>query len=465
MDDRNRSPTDERIPGDNEHGGGPATPKAPASGLLRAIALPHATAMVAGTIIGASIFVQPSEVNAQVSSVPAALAVWALAGLLTVLGALVCAELASTFTGSGGVYVYLRETFGPGIGFLWGWAMFWSVHSGIIAAIAIVVARYVAYFVPLTDPARRGVAIAVIVGLTAVNYRGVRLGSVVQTAFTGGKLLAILLILSLGLALGGRVPEHFVGPAATGTGSAAAWIRALMAGLFAFGGWHMVTYNAEETVAPQRTIPRALLAGTAIVTVAYIGLNAVYMYLLPFDAVATSTRVAADAADAIIGTGGGAAMSALVVFSTVGALSGIILAGPRVYFAMARDGVLPGWMAGIHPRFRTPHRALVLQALWSCTLVATGTFRSLFLRVVYTEWLFFGMMAVGMMLLRRRGRTGAWQMWGFPWTPGLFVLASFAIVVSQLVSDPLPSWAALVFVSLGFPVYLWIRSSRERVIA
>ncbi|NIP79115.1 MAG: APC family permease, partial [Gemmatimonadetes bacterium] len=176
---------------------------------------------------------------------------------------------------------------------------------------------------------------------------------------------------------------------------------ALVAGLFAFGGWHMVTYNAEETLDPERTIPRALVVGTLVVTACYILLNAVYLYVLPLETVAASDRVAADAADAVLGRGGGMIMSALVVFSTFGALSGIILAGPRVYYAMARDGLLFRWLGEVHPRYRTPHRAIVLQAVWASVLVSTGTYRALFTRVIYTEWIFFGLMAVGLILLRR----------------------------------------------------------------
>jgi APA family basic amino acid/polyamine antiporter len=272
--------------------------------------------MVVGTIIGASIFVQPSLITGHVPSIAGVFTVWAAAGLLTLFGALVCAELASAYPRTGGVYVFLKEEFSPAVGFLWGWAMFWSMHSGIVAAIAVVFARYAAYFMPLGDMGVQLAAIAAIVVLSAVNYLGVREGSALQTAFTIGKVVAVVGIVVVGLALGSRVPEHFAvsaagaGPAAEAVdavGGVCGFVLALIAGLFAFGGWHMVTYAGDETIEPERTIPRALLIGTLTVTVWYIALNAVYLYILPLETVISSSRVAADAADTVLGYGGGAA--------------------------------------------------------------------------------------------------------------------------------------------------------------
>jgi len=431
--------------------------------LRRAIRLPHATAMVVGTIIGASIFVQPSEVTSQVHSVGGVLLVWLLAGLLTLIGSLVCAELASTFTRTGGVYVYLSEAFHPALGFLWGWAMLLTMHSGIIAAIATVFARYTGHFMPMGTWGGRAVAIGVIIVLSAVNYVGVRHGSRLQTLFTGGKMLAVVAIVGLGFGLGGRVQEHFVG-SATGGDSIGGFLLAMVAGLFAYGGWHMVTYSSEETVEPAKTIPRALLIGTLIVTVSYMAMTAVYLYVMPLDQVAASTRVAADLADTLLGSGGAGAMSAIVMFSAFGGLAGIILAGPRVYYAMAQDGLLFKWFAELHPLHGTPHRAIVLQAIWSCALVATGTFRALFTRVVYTEWIFFALMAIGLMLLRKRKDVS--RQYSIPWyplAPMLFIVSSLAIVANTLISDLKDSAIGLGLVLLGLPVYwLWLKRGQQR---
>jgi len=434
--------------------------------LKRAITLLHATAMVAGTIIGASIFVQPAEITGRVPSVAGVFLVWIVSGLLTICGALVCAELSSMFKRSGGVYIYLREAFSPAVGFLWGWAMFWVMHSGIIAAISVVFARYAAYFHPMTEGTLKGVAIAAIVLLSAVNYAGVKQGSNLQMLFTAGKLAAVALIIVFGFLFGAKVPAHFAAGdlSSLGEASASRFLLALIAGLFAFGGWHMVTYSAEETHDPNRVVPRALIYGTLIVTLCYLALNAVYLYILPLDTVASSSRIAADAADALVGSGGGAFMSVLVAFSAFGALSGIILCGPRVYYAMAQDRLLFRWFGAVHPRFRTPYRAIWLQAVWSSILVATGTYRTLFTRVVYTEWIFFGLMAVGLFVLRRRqGLQRGYRIWGYPFTPALFVVSSFAIVANQLLSAPAESMFGLSLVLLGLPAYYFLaRTNKER---
>ncbi len=435
-----------------------------ATALARSIRLPQATALVAGTIIGASVFVQASEITALVPSIPVILLAWTVSGVLSLFGALVCAELTSAFPRAGGVYVFLRESFGPLTGFLWGWSMFWIMHSGIIAVMAVVFARYAAYFGSFDDRGVRLIAVAAIVVISAINYVGVRWGSAVQTLFTAGKVFAIVLIVAVGFAVGSRLPAHFqyaAGGAAAPPGHVTlpGFLLALIAGLFTFGGWHIVTYIAEETVEPERTIPRALMIGIAVVTICYVALNLVYFYVLPLDRVAASSRVAADAAVVLIGSRGGAVVAALVTFSAFGAMSGSILAAPRVYFAMARDGLLFQWVNHVHPTFRTPHRAILLQAVWASVLVWTGTYRQLFTRVIFTQWAFFALMAVGIFVLRRRpDYRPVYRIWGYPWVPALFIVASLAIVVNRFRSEPLDSVLGVGVVALGVPVYyLWSR--------
>ncbi|HKY29947.1 MAG TPA: amino acid permease [Pyrinomonadaceae bacterium] len=425
--------------------------------LRRSMGVGQATAMVVGIIIGASIFVQPSEIARLVPSTVGVMLVWIGAGLLTFCGALACAELASAFPRTGGVYIFLKDTYSPSMGFLWGWAMFWSIHSGIIAAIAVVFARYAGYFVPLSDRQISVVAIAVILVLSAINYLGVRHGSILQAVFTLVKVIAIVAILLLVVLLGSpqaetvRITDE---PLAVN-----AFIQAVAAGLFAFGGWHMVTYTAEETRNPERTIPLALMIGTVVVTACYIALNTAYFYALPLAKVISSTRVAADAAEAVVGPRGGSIISALVLFSSFGAVNGIILVGPRVYFAMARDGLLFNWLNAVHPRFQTPHRAIILQAAWASVLVAIGTYRALFTRVIFTEWIFFGLMVMGLYWLRRRADyKPRFRAFGYPILPALFVIGSFFIVVNQIVAQPLDSALSLGLVAVGLPVYyLWTR--------
>ena len=424
------------------------------STLARTISLTQATAMVVGTIVGSSIFVQPSEVSRAVPSFGGMLLVWTTAGALTWFGASVCAELSSAMPRTGGVYVFLREMFSPACGFLWGWAMFWSMHSGIIAAIAMVFGRYAATIVPLSDLGIRLTASAGILVLSAINYVGVRPGSAVQTGLTIAKLAAIAVIVVI---LFGAGTLH--APAAAGATEPRSFLRALVAGLFAFGGWHMVTYAAEETRDAERTIPRALMLGTALVVVIYLALNAAYLFVLPLDRVLASTHIAFDAMSATAGPAAASAISVLVLISAFGGMSGIVLCGPRVYYAMAEDGLLFSSMGLVHPRFRTPYVAVIAQAIWSSVLVLTGTYGAIVSRVVYTEWIFFGALALGTVRLRRRpGYATAFRAWGFPIAPAIFALVCLAIVTNQIVGDPRESLTGLGLVLVGLPVYyVWRR--------
>jgi basic amino acid/polyamine antiporter, APA family len=306
----------------------------------------------------------------------------------------------------------------------------------------------------LGDRGVRAVAILGIVLLSAVNYLGIKPGGALQTVLTAVKLAAIVAIVALVFLHG-----HAAGPNASAAASADVsprnFLLAISAGLFAFGGWHMVTYTSGETENARRTIPRALLIGTLIVAGCYVALNAAYLYILPLDRILHSTRIAADAATTLIGPNGAAAITALVVISAMGSLNGIILAGPRVYFAMAQDGLWFRWMAAIHPRFQTPHLAILAQAVWSSVLVATGTYRVLFTRVVYTEWLFFGLMTIG--LLRMRGSRLRWG----SIVPLVFLTGCVLIVANQIVADPLESATGLLLVAAGLPFYFYVHHRRS----
>jgi APA family basic amino acid/polyamine antiporter len=429
--------------------------------LARSIGLSHATALVVGTIIGASIFVQPSEVTRHVPGFTGMLAVWLLAGALTWCGALVCAELASAFPQNGGVYVFLRELFSPAVGFLWGWAMFWSMHSGIIAAIATVFGRYFTALAGMNDRAVSPIAIAGILILSAVNYAGVRPGSSLQLGVTTIKVAAIAVLAALLLGwygLHGRVVE-----APTAIPAAREVMLGIVAGLFAFGGWHMVTYSSAETRDATRTIPRALMIGTAVVTIAYMALNAAYLFVLPVDRILASPRVAADAAAVVAGPRAATAIAAMVVISAFGAMNGIILAGPRVYLAMAEDKLLFTWMGSVHPRFKTPHVAIAAQAIWSSLLVLTGSYRTLFTRVVYTEWIFFGALAIGLLRIRTRSSYApGFRVPGGPLMPVAFAAACVVIVANQVAADPRQSAIGLAIVLAGWPVYLVWTHARHR---
>jgi basic amino acid/polyamine antiporter, APA family len=333
--------------------------------------------------------------------------------------------------------------------------MFWTMHSGILAAIAMVFASYAGFFVSLGATASRLVAIAAIVVLSIVNYLGVKFGGRVQSAFTLVKVLAVFAIIVLGFVL----PAPAAAANVAADVSPANFLLAVGAGLFAFGGWHMVTYTAEETIDPTRTIPRSLMIGIVVVTLSYVGLNAVYLRVLPIDGVIASQRVAADTFEALIGSGAAGAISALVMFSAFGALNGIVLVGPRVYYQMAQDGLWFRIAGHLHPEFHTPDRAILLQAFWASVLVWTGTYRDLFTRVIYTEWIFFAMLAFGVVLMRKRaGYRPAWRMPLVPLAPMAFVIISAMIVVNQIRVDWQKAAVGLAIVASGIPAYyVWIR--------
>jgi APA family basic amino acid/polyamine antiporter len=297
--------------------------------------------------------------------------------------------------------------------------------------------------------------------LSAINYLGVRHGGLLQNVFTAAKLLAIGALIVAGALWAGPAPA--VATDAIGPVTARGFILAIAAGLFAYGGWHMVTYTAGETRDAARTLPRALLLGTLIVTACYAGLNAIYLHVLPLEAVRASARVAADAADVLFGGGGARMMAVLVMVSTFGAVNGIILMGPRVYYSMAQDGTLFRWLGAAHPTFGTPHRAIVIQAAWASVLAFTNTYGALFSRVIYTEWIFFAAMAAGLMRLRRRPHyRPAYRLWGYPVVPIAFIVASAVIVVMQIFAVPRDSIVGLGMVLAGLPVYLvWSRRARR----
>src|SRR6266853_4411502 len=428
-------------------------------GLRRTMGLSAATSMVVGIIVGAFIFVQPSEVTRLVPSVRGVILAWLVSGLLTLCAALVCAELSWLFPETGGVYVFLKRIYSPALAFLWGWGMFWVMHAGILAAIAVVLARYAGYFFGLNDAGIRALAMAAILLVSFIQYMGVKPGSAVQVTLTAAKLGAIALMCALLFSLGGTA-HHAVPDSAGQPILLRSFGLAVAAGLFAFGGWHMVTYSAGETLNPERTIPRALVFGILIVTACYTLLNAAYLYVMPLSAVASSTRVAADAMSRALGPADRQAITVVIIISALGALNGIALAGPRVYYAMAQDRLAFRWMAALHPKRQTPHLAIAAQAIWACILAATNSYRVLFTRVIYTEWLFFALLAAGIFILRRRGQYQPRLLKpAFPLLPAISLLTSAAIAANQIWAAPRDSALGLGLLLLGLPVYfVWSHS-------
>jgi APA family basic amino acid/polyamine antiporter len=431
--------------------------------LRRSMGLNAATSMVVGIIVGVSIFVQPTEVTRLVPTGRGIILVWLVSGLLTLCAALVCAELSWLFPETGGVYVFLKRIYPPPLAFLWGWAMFWTMHTGILSAIAVILARYAGYFFGLSELGIRALAIAAILGVSFVQYLGVKPGSAVQITLTAAKLAAIAVLCVLLFTLGGAV--HAAVPASVAQPiHMASFGLAVAAGLFSFGGWHMVSYVAGEVRNPERTIPRALVLGVLIVTACYMLLNAAYLYVMPLSAVASSTRVAADAVERVLGLAGGKAITLVIIISALGSLNGITLASPRVYYAMAQDGLAFQWMAALHPRRQTPYLAIAAQALVACLLAATNSYRALFTRVIYTEWLFFALLAAGIFILHRRsGYKPKFLAFAYPLLPAVSLITSAAIAINQICAAPGNSALGLGLILLGLPVYfVWSHRSTTK---
>lgn len=429
--------------------------------------LASVTSMVVGIIVGASIFVQPAEVTRLAPGSRGVMLAWLAAGVFTLCAALVCAEFTWLFPETGGVYVFLKKTFSPLLGFLWGWSMFWSMHTGILAAIAVVLARYAGYFFGLGELGIRVLAMTAILAVSFVQYLGVKAGSAVQVTLTVAKVVAIGVLCALLFALGGATHKSLPIEAVqhgSESWSLAAFGLAIAAGLFSFGGWHMCTYPAGETRDPERTIPRALILGVLIVTACYMLLNAAYLYVMPLSVVAGSTRVAADAISRVLGPRGSIAITVLIIVSALGSLNGIALAGPRVYYAMAQDGLAFRWLAALHPRRQTPHLAIAAQAIWACVLAATNSYRALFTRVVYTEWLFFALLAAGIFVLhRRRQYQPRYLKFLYPLVPAVSLLTSAAIALNQIRATPLDSALGLGLILLALPIYfVWSHRSTNK---
>jgi basic amino acid/polyamine antiporter, APA family len=414
-----------------------------------------ATSMVVGIIVGAFIFVQPAEVTRLVPNGRGVTLVWLVSGLLTLCAALVCAELSRIFPETGGVYVFLRQIYSPALAFLWGWGMFFVMHAGILAAIAVVLARHAGYVFGLGEHAIRFLAIASILFVSFIQYLGVKPGSAVQVILTAAKLCAIAVVCAVIFALG-KAAHHTVVVSAAQPVHIASFGLAVAAGLFAFGGWHMVSYSAGETRNPEHTIPRALIYGVLIVTVCYTALNSAYLYVMPLSSVASSTRVAADAMERVLGPVGGKAITVVIIMSALGALNGIALAGPRVYYAMAQDRLAFRWMAALHPKRHTPYLAIAAQGAWACLLAATNSYRALFTRVIYTEWLFFALLAAGIFILQRRGQyTPKLLAFGYPLLPIVSLVTSAAVAINQIYAAPRDSFLGLGLLLLGLPVYFF----------
>jgi amino acid transporter len=437
--------------------------------LKRAIGLYAATAITVGNIIGSGIFRSPHSVAQEIHTVPLVLLTWVIGGVLSICGSLVLAELAVAHPKTGGLYVFIREGFGNGWAFMFGWANLWVVKPTVIASITSVFALYFCQVTGLGHAAELGVGIAAILLLTAINVIGVEAGAGTQSLFTTLKVIGIL-----GLCVAAFALPHSGPPAgqalATATRAAKPLLLALVVAmipvLFAYDGWTDSTYVAGEVQNPRRTLPIAIIWGTVLVIAIYLLTNLAYFHVLTPSEVGTYEAVGSETIRRILGEWGSRALAVLVAVSTFGTINGAILTGPRVTLAMAADGLLWKPLAHVDPRRGSPDRALWVQAIFSCVwLWAARGFEDVSGWFVTTSWLFYGLTTAALFIQRRRERaTGArvseYRTPLFPLTAWIFILATLGIIVSDLTSSGWRAAAGVGMAALGFPVY-WLWKGRH----
>ena len=444
-------------------------------GLVRGLGRWDATFLTVGSVIGTGIFITTADIARVLPHAGMILVVWMLGGLLTLAGALTYAELGALFPRAGGMYHFLKEAYGPFPGFLFGWASFLIIMSGGIAALAVAFGEYLGSFLPLFSTANVLVSVPIggltwtvsggqvaaalaILLLTVVNYVGLREGAGVQNFLTVFRIGAIVVFVLLAFFVEPRVSASVFGPlpqvpllAAIGVG--------MIAALWTYDGWYGPTFSAGEMKDPQRTLPFGLVWGTVIVMGLYALINIVYLRALSLEEMAATGRIAETAAVALFGVGAGKLVSFVVLVSTFGCLSATILYSSRIYLPMARDGVFFRRLAAVHPRHHTPARSLWAQSLWAVLLTLSGTYEQIYTYVIFAALLFHIATAAAVIVLRRRrpGVERPYRVFGYPWVPLLFILASVLLVGNTLAEKPVESLVGLALLAIGVPAYLWWR--------
>jgi basic amino acid/polyamine antiporter, APA family len=443
--------------------------------LERRLGTADAAAIVVSNVIGGGIFFVPVIVAQLVPNALAMLGVWLVGGLLAFAGAMAYAELAALRPRAGGEYVYLRDAFGPLAAFLTGWTSFVAGFSGAIAAISVALADYVGRFlpgaadttplftvplpyVPLTVSPQALVALAVIAGLSLIHIAGLGPGRIVQNLLAALKVSALVIFIALGFSLGRGDLAH---AAPAGSVAAAGFLMALIPVMFSYSGWNAAAYVAEEVRDPGRNVPRALGLGTVAVVLIYLALNLLYLYAMPLQELAglPAGRLMDTTAERLFGFVAGNLLAIFTIVSMAASISAMVFAGPRVYFAMARDGMFLPAAATVHPRFRTPAVSIAAQGIWSGVLVLSGTLAQLVTYTGFAVVLFAGIAVLALFVLRRRHPSDhrPFRAWGYPLAPGLFVVASLVMVVNELWRNPGPTAAGLAIIGAGVPIYLLFR--------
>ncbi len=439
--------------------------------LERALTTADATLITIGGTLGTGIFLTTSEIAKSVPNPRGILLLWLGGGLLALAGALTYAELGGMFPGAGGMYVYLKEAYGPLSGFLFGWASFFVIMTGGMAVLAVGFGEYLGVFFPFFSSghvlwsvslgriawsatgAQLAGALAV-AGLTTVNYMGVRAGARFQSVVTGANVLALLILGGIGLFLPARPGTFLHGPSLFPMGLPAAGV-AMIAILWTYDGWYGATFLAGEMRRPQRSLPIGLVAGTAAVTGLYVLLNVVYLRAIPVSDLAKTPRVAEAAALALFGTSGGRLITMLVLVAIFGCLATTVLYAARIYFPMSRDGLFFEALGRIHPTHHTPGASLIGQAIWGIALTFSGTYEQLYTYVIFAVFVFHAATGISVIVLRRRHPDAArpFRVPAYPWIPLVFVGVCLVFVANTLLEKPVESLLGLGILALGLPAY------------
>jgi Amino acid transporters len=413
-----------------------------------------------GSCIGSGIFVTPSQIAGLIPYPLLILAVWAIGGVITLTGALTFGELGSIFPQAGGIYVFLKEAYGGWLGFLYGWAYLLIITSGSIAVLSLAFSYYLSFFIPMNDSWKIITSIIAISVLTTLNVLRAKYGEMFSNIFTGLKILGIVIIICVGIIYGkSDISFKALSLSSSGNSSLSGFGVALVGVLFSYGGWQHASFLAGETKNPSRNVPVAMITGAIVVTIIYLLVNISYMLLLPISAITSSEKVAAEAVSTILPFGG-KLVAAIIAVSTLGTIGIYTLSAPRIYYAMAEDGLFFKNIAKVHPVFKTPINAIIVQSIWAIVLLLFWrTFENLITYTVSVEWIFFTLAAAGIFIFRKKLKNieRPYKTFGYPITPIIFICICTWFVLNIMISKPLHMGLGIACVLLGLPVYFFFR--------
>jgi basic amino acid/polyamine antiporter, APA family len=417
-----------------------------------------------GSSIGSGIFVTPSQIASEVPSSGMILAVWILGGLVSLTGALTFSELASLFPRAGGIYVFLKEAYGGLFGFLYGWAYLLIITSGSIAVLSLAFSYYLSFFFPMGHTGKIITSIIAIITVTTLNVLRAKFGEIFSNIFTGMKLLGIIIIILAGFFFG-SASHSFAGLdlGFNSTVTISGFGVALVSVLFSYGGWQHASFLASETRNPSRNVPVAMITGALIVIAIYLLTNVSYMLLLPVNKIVESPKIAAEAITTVFPSGA-MIVAGIITISTLGTIGIYTLSAPRIYYAMADDGLFFRKIADVHPKFQTPVNAIIVQSIWSVILLLFwGTFEDLITYTVSIEWIFFTLAAAGIFIFRKKMKNTSrpYKTLGYPITPLIFITINIWFVLNIMINKPLHAAIGLSFLALGVPFYYFFKRKNE----